>query len=72
MTNIVIQKLNNILEILERDHLNNWMTLKQVIDYTMCSASTLHRVIRMNKLRVSKKTGKLLFRRQWVDEWLNG
>jgi len=47
-----------------------WFNLKQTIEYTGLSASTIHRHIKLGALKVSKKTGKLLFKQSWIDNWL--
>ena len=49
---------------------DKWMTLKDVSEYTRLSASTIHRAIQKGELKVSKKTGRHLFRREWVNGFL--
>ena len=49
---------------------NNWIDLKKVIQYTSLSASTIRRAVQKGKLKVSKKTGKLLFKVSWINNWL--
>ena len=51
---------------------NGWMSLKHVIVYTGLSSATIHRHVDKGALRVSKVTGKLLFRQEWVDDYLEG
>ena len=48
----------------------NWLTLKEITLYTSLSESTIRRAIQKGELKVSKATGKLLFRRSWVDNFL--
>ena len=47
-----------------------WLALKDVCDYTGLSPSTIHRATQRGELKVSKKTGKNLFRKDWVDRFL--
>jgi len=49
---------------------DHWLTLKDVCEYTQLSQSTLHRSIKKNRLKVSKATGKLLFKKEWIDDFL--
>lgn len=48
-----------------------WLTIKEVSDYSKLSCSTIHRLTARGALRVSKKTGKNLFRKEWVDKFLS-
>ena len=48
----------------------NWLTLKDVCAHTGLSPSTIHRATQKGELKVSKATGKLLFKIDWVDRWL--
>ena len=49
---------------------NQWLALKDVCEYTGLSPSTIHRATQKGVLKVSKKTGKNLFRREWIDKFL--
>ena len=51
---------------------DQWLTQKDVCDYTGLSPSTIYRATLRGELKVSKRTGKNLFRRSWVDNFLNG
>ena len=44
---------------------DTWLGIKDVCTYTGLSASTIHRLTASGALRVSKKTGKNLFRKEW-------
>jgi len=50
----------------------NWLTTQDVIKEYGFSLSTIQRAIRSGQLKVSRNTGKNMFRRVWVDKWLNG
>ena len=54
-----------------------WWTIKDVVNYTGLSASTIHRAIDNKFIKVAKvgsgnkvKCGKLLFKREWVDNYI--
>ena len=49
---------------------DTWLALKDVCDYTGLSPSTIHRATQRGELKVSKKTGKNLFRKEWIDRFL--
>lgn len=51
---------------------DSWLTLKDVCEYTSLSPSTIHRATQRGELKVSKKTGKNLFRKSWADRFLGG
>lgn len=51
---------------------DQWLTQKDVCDYTGLSPSTIYRATLRGELKVSKRTGKNLFRKSWVDNFLNG
>ena len=66
----LLNTLNTIKSIIEEKKSNKLLTLKDVCKYTNLSTSTIHRAIQVGQLKVSKNTGKLLFRREWVDTFL--
>ena len=49
---------------------DQWLTLKDVCAYTGLSPSTIYRSTQRGELKVSKKTGKNLFKKAWVDTFL--
>ena len=68
----ITNQLRSIQQTLNSKSEDVWMTLKDVCTYTKLSSSTLHRAIQRGELKVSKKTGKHLFKKSYVDKWLNG
>tara|TARA_Y100001968_G_C18956134_1_gene525469 strand:- start:295 stop:480 length:186 start_codon:yes stop_codon:yes gene_type:complete len=52
--------------------LDSWMDIKDVVGYSRLSESTIRRAIQKGELKVSKRTGKLLFKVSSVERWLNG
>lgn len=73
MTNYaIIDKLNEIKNLIQNNLSDRWLNIEEVRKYSGLSESTIHRATQKGVLKVSKKTGKNLFRISWVDAWLNG
>ena len=68
----ILKELNDIKSMIEKDSKVGFMDMKQVVQYSSTSASTIRRAIKKGVLKVSRSTGKLLFKTEWVDKWLNG
>tara|TARA_B110000438_G_C15556486_1_gene539264 strand:+ start:204 stop:377 length:174 start_codon:yes stop_codon:yes gene_type:complete len=49
---------------------DQWLSLNDVCQYTSLSPSTIHRATQKGSLKVSKATGKNLFKKAWVDSFL--
>ena len=49
-----------------------WMDIKMTARYSSTSVSTIRRAVASGRLKTSKTAGKLLFKKDWVDKWLNG
>ena len=47
-----------------------WLSQKDVCAYTGLSYSTIFRLTQSGVLKVSKKTGKNLYRKEWIDIFL--
>ena len=65
----VLDELRNIVQ---KKSSNIWMDIKEACKYASVSDSTLRRAVRKGELKVSKRTGKLLFKREWLNKWLVG
>ena len=68
----ILEELNDIKSMIVKDSKVGFMDMKQVVQYSSTSASTIRRAIKKGVLKVSRSTGKLLFKTEWVDKWLNG
>ena len=68
----VIELLNDIKSLILGKEAKKWMNISEVSNYTSMSSSTIRRAIKKGVLKVSRSTGKLLFKTEWVDKWLNG
>jgi len=66
------EQLDSIEKKLDGKYSNKFLDMKQVVQYSSTSASTIRRAIAKGELKCSKKLGKLLFKVEWVDRWLNG
>ncbi len=67
---IIIEKLNEIKNLIQSNLCDRWLNMEEVSKYSGLSESTIHRACHKSELKVSKKTGKNLFRISWVDNWL--
>ena len=62
--------LDKLRDIVQEKSSNVWMDIGETVAYTSVSESTIRRAVRKGELKVSKTTGKLLFKTDWVDRWL--
>ena len=69
---ILVEIQNSIKRIEDKHIKSRWLDIKGVVEYTSLSTSTIRRAIQKGELKASSKTGKLLFKKEWVDGWLNG
>ena len=63
--------LEELRTIVQTKSSNGWMDINEVVHYTSLSESTIRRAVRKGELKVSKATGKLLFKIDWIDKWLS-
>ena len=68
----IIEHLKEIKSLMLERSNDHWMGIKEVTQYTNLSESTIRRYIKKGVLKVSDKTGKLLFKRSNIDKWLKG
>ena len=68
----VIELLNDIKSLILGKEAKKWMNISEASNYTSISSPTIRRAIKKGVLKVSRSTGKLLFKTEWVDKWLNG
>ena len=67
--------LNNILKKREINSListDRWLSIKQIIEYSGLSDSTIRRAIRKGVLKAGNRGGKLLFKKENIDSWIKG
>ena len=52
---------------------DEWMSLKEVANYTSLSPTTIRRLIDRGELKVSRSLPKkLMFRKEWIDRYMEG
>lgn len=73
MQNTILEELNEIKSLITQNINKKYLDMRQLIEYTSLSSSTIHRNIRMGTLKASHRTGgKLLFSKENIEKWLNG
>ena len=70
LNRMILKKINKIQDHLLKNNQDSWMSIKDVIQYTKLSDSTIRRAIKKGCLKVSRKTGKNLFQKSWINQWL--
>ena len=68
----IIDSLNRIEKKLDNKFNNRWVDLKAACEYCDLSASTLMRNKISGRLKCSKPAGKLMFKIEWLDKWIEG
>ena len=57
----VNEVLNEILDIVKKGSPDEWLTIRQAVNYTKLSQPTIRRYVRKGELKASKNTGRVLF-----------
>ncbi len=68
----ILEILNEIKSLIKTGGTTKWLSLSEVSNQTSLSKSSIRRAISTGQLKVSRKTGKLLFKVEDVERWLNG
>ena len=68
----ILNQLDSIEKKVDGKDSKRFLDINQVAQLTSLSQSTIRRAIRKGELKCSKKLGKLLFKVEWVDRWLEG
>mgnify|MGYP001187031484 CR=1 FL=1 len=64
------EKLTSIEQKLDDKLCNQWLTTREASKYAAVSIRTINRHIHLGTLKVSQRLGKNLFKRIWLDQWL--
>jgi excisionase family DNA binding protein len=76
MTDIIIHNLQEQLDRIEKKLDNrvqkNWLSISDLVVSTGFSKSTINRAIALGELKSVKTGGKRMFKREWVDRWIQG
>ena len=66
-------KLDRIINLLDRYYkhssLSKYLNIKEV---SFNTSLTIRRAIKSGQLKASRATGKLLFKSEWIEKWLDG
>ena len=68
----IYEKLDEILTLLKGEKRQGWIDIKKASLYTGLGISTLRKKVRIGSLKASAYRGKMLFRKEDLDKWLNG
>lgn len=68
----IMEMLTEMKEMIQGNISDKWMNMKDVCNYTSVSESTIRRAVKRGTLKSSQQTGRLLFKRTDVDNWLKG
>ena len=72
MYNKILDELNEIKSLISQNTIRKYLDMRQLIEFTSLSGSTIRRAIRSGRLKASRRgTGKLLFNINNVKKWLN-
>jgi excisionase family DNA binding protein len=69
---IILNKLNEILELVRGTNPSRYMDINEVAEVCNISKSTIRRNVQKGSLKCSQKLGKMLFKVQEIERWLNG
>ena len=69
-SNMIIDKLYQIEKILDGKQPPRLMLIYDVCEYSRLSKSTVRRAVDSEELKHGKRKGRLIFRKQDVDNWL--
>ena len=68
----ILGVLGEINSTLQNKLTKKWLNIRAASQYASLSESTIRRAVNRGELKVSKATGKLLFKLIDIDRWLNG
>ena len=68
--NNILEKLDRIERLITGKHKDRYLNLKEVIELTGLSDSTIRRAVRSGTLKCKRLPGKMLFIRADIDKWL--
>jgi len=68
----ILEILNEIKSLIKIGGTIKWLSLSEVCEQVSLSKSSIRRAVSTGQLKCSRKTGKLLFKVEDVERWLNG
>jgi len=66
-----LEILNEIKSLIKTSGTTKWLDIREVSNQTNLSKSTIRRAVQTGELKCSKRTGKLLFKVEDIERWLN-
>ena len=66
----ISEQLKKIEESLININNKSWVNISEASRYTSLSVTTIRRAVKKGDLKCSNKLGKLLFKVEWIDNWL--
>lgn len=63
-------QLNRIEKKIDGKYSRKFLDINQVADFCSLSISSIRRYAQKGELKCSRKSGKLLFKVEWIDNWL--
>ena len=66
------EQLDRIEKKVDGKYSRKFLDINHAAHMTSLSPQTLRRYAKKGELKCSRKSGKLLFKVEWVDRWLNG
>jgi excisionase family DNA binding protein len=68
---VILNKLNEILSHIKDKDSSKYIDINEVSELCSVSRATIYRNVKKNQLKASDTTGKLLFKVEEVERWLN-
>jgi len=68
---LIINKLNEILNYVRKTNPSKYISINEVSELSGLSCSTLRRYVQKGSIKCSNATGKLLFKIEEIDRFLN-
>ena len=69
--NAILERLDKIENTLSNRIEDKWLNIAEASRYASLSTTRIRKAVILGELRVSKNGGRLLFKSEWIDKWLN-
>ncbi len=66
----IMERIERVERLINQKKTPSLLTIKDIIQYTKLSESTIRRAVLKGTLKPIKETGKKLFRQDDVDRWI--
>ncbi|MFC1536065.1 hypothetical protein ACFL4H_01705 [Candidatus Neomarinimicrobiota bacterium] len=68
----ILDRLKRIEKYIDKCDQQGWMDINQAVKYSGISIRSLSRAISAGRLKVSRATGKRMFKTEWIDCFMVG